>query len=130
MLLTVVSSSAMAKWTFALKSSDGITSYYIDYSSIRKSGNKAKMRILADQNQAIKINARKKVFSYKVQYEYKCREEHERLINKITYSENMGEGNIIDSFNTPEKWKPVVPGSAGEVLLMTACKELDLMKLD
>lgn len=130
MLLTVVSSSAMAKWTFALKSSDGITSYYIDYSSIRKSRNKAKMQILVDQNQATKMNTRKKGFSYKGQYEYKCREEHERLINKIIYSENMGEGKIIDSFDVPEKWMPVVPGSANEVLLMTACRELDLMKLD
>lgn len=129
-LITVVSSSAMAKWTFVLKSSDGLTSYYIDYSSIRKSSNKAKMRILVDQNQAIKINARKEVFSYKGQYEYKCHEKHERLINKIIYSENMGEGNIIDSFDVPEKWTPIVPGSASEVLLMTACRELDLMKLD
>ena len=88
------------------------------------------MWILVDQNQAIKINSQMKGFSYKGQYEYKCREKHERLTNKIIYSENMGKGNIIDSFDVPEKWTPVVPGSANEVLLMTACRELDLMKLD
>ncbi len=129
-LLCFVSSSATAKWTFALKSSNGTISYYIDYSSIQKSGNKSKMRILVDQNQAIIINTWKKVFSYKAQYEYKCQERHQRLINKFTYSGNMGEGGLVDSFEVPEKWAPVVPGNASEALLMTACKELDLMKLD
>jgi hypothetical protein len=131
LLLTVVSSSAMAEWDFALKSADGATSYYIQNDAILKYEDKAKMWVLVDhkkgikiklgKKRAIKINIRKKVFSYKAKFEYKCDEKHYRLLFKTTYSKNMGKGNVIDTFDEPDEWNPVIPESASEVLLYKAC---------
>jgi hypothetical protein len=131
LMLVVVSSSAMAEWDFALKSADGATSYYINSSAILKYGNKSKMWVIADHKKGIniklgknkgnKINVIKKVFSYKAQFEYKCDEKHYRLLFKTTYPKNMGRGNVIDTFDEPDEWDPVIPESASEVLLYKAC---------
>jgi hypothetical protein len=131
LMLAVLSSNAMAEWDFALKSADGATSYYIQKDAILKYGNKAKMWVLVDhkkgikiklgKKRAIKINIRKKVFSYKAQFEYKCDEKHYRLLFKTTYSKNMGKGNVIDTFDEPDEWNPVIPESASEALLYKAC---------
>jgi hypothetical protein len=121
LMLVVVSSSAMAEWDLALKSADGATSYYIQNDAILKYGNKAKMWVLVDHKKIIKTNLRKIVFSYKAQFEYKCDEKHYRLLFKTTYPKNMGRGNIIDTFDEPDEWNPVIPESASETLLYKAC---------
>jgi len=129
-LLAIVSSSAMAEWDFALKSADGVTSYYINNDAILKYGNKSKMWVLVDHKKVIKINLRKKVLSYKAQFEYECNKKHYRSLFKTTYSKNMGMGNVIDTFDKPDKWNPVIRESENEALLYKACADQKLkMKL-
>jgi len=125
-MLAVVSSNVMAEWTFALKSADGATNYYINSGAILRYGNKSTMWVLVDHKKVIKINLRKKVFSYKAQFEYKCNEKYYRSLFKTTYSKNMGKGNVIDTFGEPDKWNPVIPESASEDLLHKACTDLKL----
>ena len=136
-MLAVVSSNAMAEWDFAWKSADGGTSYYINSSAILKYGNKAKMWVLVDHNKAIKINLgkkaikvkinlRKRVFSYKAQFEYKCDEKHYRTLFKTTYSKNMAKGKVIDTFDEPDEWSPVVPENASGALMYKACTDSKL----
>jgi len=120
LMLAVVSSSAMAEWVYFSESIDAI--FYINPDSIQKSGNTVKMWVLGDLNEA-KRNNGKTVLSYKNQYEYKCKERQERSIYQIIYSENMGEGKVVQTYDEPDEWVPVIPDSVGAAHLEFACKK-------
>jgi Surface-adhesin protein E len=47
-------------------------------------------------------------------------------MKKTTYSKNMGKGNIIDTFDEPDQWNPVIPESASGALLYKACRDQKL----
>ncbi len=121
LLLAVVSSSAMAEWTKVdlpnLK--DGITSY-VDLTTIIKASNKVKMWQLHDHESAKAGNER---LSIKTQKEYDCNEEKIRIRARTIFNGNMGTGEVVYSSGDrkPSKWRPVEPGSSGEVFWKIAC---------
>jgi len=119
MFLAIVSSSAMAEWVYANEAID--RKFYINLDSIRQSGNTVKMWILGDFNEVMKMNGVDNHLSYKSQFEYKCEEKQKRVIYQVLYSGNMGKGNIVYTFDEPNKWTPVIPDSAGEYHLEIAC---------
>jgi len=54
--------------------------------------------------------------STKKQHEYDSKKEKYRIIFLITYSENMGGDNVVNTYVEPQKWVTVVSDSVGEVM--------------
>jgi len=110
MLFAVVSSSAMAEWTLVLTSKEA--TQYADRSTIRVSGNIAKMWMLTNISKNIEnIRAGEKGFAMKTLSEYDCKEEKIRMVHAAYYGEYMGTGGIVFTENVPNAdWIPIVPG--------------------
>lgn len=119
-MLALASASAMAEWKWVAEDAAiGIT-VYIDPATINKAGDMAKMSSLIDFHSALG-NTERKYLSQKEQGEYDCRDTKSRTLAFSRTRKNMATGEVVYSDNTPSRWVPVVPGSAGEVLWDYAC---------
>ena len=116
--LIIASNSASAKWLVVGETNNAL--HYYEPGTLRKNGNKAKMWELTDYIVA-KKDSEKEYKSVKMQSEYDCVEYQHRPIYAVTYSENMGDGQIIANLDGDKNWKPAVPGSVREALLKIAC---------
>ena len=123
LLLLIVSTSVMAEWTKVTDSSDGDTTVYVDYESIKKKGNKVKMLDLTD----FKTVHKNKSYRYLSQLslnEYDCEEETRRMLDFHWYSENMKKGNIVYSEkNINDEGKSIPTDSIGTDLFNIACSK-------
>ncbi len=111
LLLMLASQSAMAAWTEIDDNSD--FAVYVDFSTIRKFNNKARMWSMYDYKQAPASDG----FVYrsmKFQYEFDCQNNQARMLAFSLYSENMGEGDLVYSDSKVGKWEAVIPGSVYE----------------
>jgi hypothetical protein len=118
-VLLSLSTSAWAEWTpvdynYAVFA-------YADRNTIRKVGNMVKMWQLFDYR-AGQGSPTQPYLSVKAQWEYDCDGERQRMLYAQLLSANMDRGQIIYSGAEP-KWGPVPPGSIGETLWKTACKQ-------
>jgi len=119
LMLSIVSSSAMAEWVEVDSNEKFIA--YADPITIRKSGNKVKMWGLMDYN-SVNEGAGYKYLSSKAQNEFDCKEEQRRTLYFSWHSENMGGGDVVYIGDEPTKnWSPVAPGSVGKNLWKFAC---------
>lgn len=124
LLLTVVSSSALAAWVQVGSSTD--FNSYADPASIRKDGvgamqgSKAKMLSLIDYTTVLTA-AGKSYASIKAQHEFDCRQEQVRMLYSSIYSGHMGNGVEVESKFQPENWRPVPTRSIEEILWKVAC---------
>ena len=117
-VLLLISTSAWAEWT---RAGDNDNFYaYVDFSTIRKKGNKVKMWHLLEYKTARKV-AGTTFLSMMEQYEYDCEEEQSRRLYVSWHSGHMGEGGAIKINSDPMKWEPVPPGSAGKSLWDVVC---------
>lgn len=121
LLLSVVSSSAMAEWVKVVSNEAG--TFYADPTSIIKSSNMVKMRTLHDYKTAIKV-AGAAFLSSEVQEEYDCKEKQSRTLFFSLHSRNMGRGKGVYTDPEPHKWEPVRLGSAREILWDFACEKM------
>ena len=121
LILFAVSNSAMAEWVYINKSID--TFYYINPETIQKSGNTVKMWILGDFIEARKLKNGVINSSIRDQAEYSCKERQSRSNYQVLYTENMGKGEIIHTFDQPGELRFVVRGSAGVSHFEFACKK-------
>jgi len=117
MLLTIVSSGAMAEWVKV--DEDKLVTAYADPTTIRKSGDKVKMWALWDYSTAQEGDS-KPYMSVRIQNEYNCKEETDRQIYATTFSGNMAGGNTIGR-QGGKKWVPIAPRTHGEALWKFAC---------
>ena len=118
LLLAVASSNAAAEWVEV--DSDPITTYYIDPTTIRRDGDLARMRELLDHN-AARVRDKVSYLSSRMQSEYDCKQEKLRTLSLSLHSGNMAAGKTLHRTNHPDKWRPVPPGGALEVLWKIAC---------
>jgi len=119
-LLAVMSSSVMAEWVEIGVTDNG--TFYVDPTTIRKSGNKVKMWMLLDLNSVKESAAGIKFLSTKNQDEYDCKEEQYRTLYFSWHSENMGRGIVVYSNNEPNKnLSPFPPEDINESLWEFAC---------
>jgi hypothetical protein len=119
MLLSVVSSSAMAEWIKIGESDDSV--HYVDETTIRKSGDKVEMSDMLDFPSSLLTRTFK---SAKKQTEYDCKKEQDQPLNITTYSGNLGQGEVVSSkpaFPFDSGWVPVVPDSVRKTMLKIAC---------
>ncbi len=119
LVLLTASSAAWAEW-IPVGASDEHTAY-INPTTIRRSGDYAKMWGLFDYKSAEAIGKRQ-YLSIKTQNEYDCKDERLRSIYTTMNAANLGGGEIVYvSDGVPSNWRPIVPGSVGETLWQIAC---------
>lgn len=118
MLLVVVCNSAMAaQWQMV--TSNKSNTIYIDPASITKKGTLVNAMNLYD----FKIVDNTRTFNSLIaSIDYDCKEKRTRMLSVVTYSENMGRGNILTQELEPKDWTPVQPGGLGEVAQKNACE--------
>lgn len=102
MLLTVVSSNAMAEWVKVGHKED--ITVYADPSTISRADNTVKMWKLVDYQKTPVQDFTKPFRSFKVQIEFDCPNGNSRRVAQIFYSDNMGEGEAVLTENIDEKW--------------------------
>jgi len=121
--LIFTSTGAIAEWTKVGDSdSKGGYTAYADMASIRKVGDKAKMWALFDY-QTVQKTSGVEYLSEKIRREYDCKQKQMRKLAYSFFSWNMEGGDLIRSYNQPQKWEPVTPDSIDEAEWKVACNE-------
>ena len=123
-LLIVICKAPWAEWEYPSKTSDGKVTIYADKSTIRRSGEIAKMWTLQNYNVYRTNSQRKKYRSEKALVAHNCKEEIVALISLVTYSDLWGKGNVVDSYTWNERdweWDPIAPGGTGATQWEIAC---------
>ena len=124
LLLTVmilcISSGAMAEWTFYGSNKD--SDLYLDYGSIRKDGEIAKMWFMEDYRGVKKISNGKSFLSATTLGIYDCKEERVGTDSFAIYSEKKGGGEAVFTSRMKQvNWEAIAPDSLGEILWKKAC---------
>lgn len=120
--LTLISTSAAAEWSKIGESAlKGGYTVYADTTTILKTSNRAKMWLLFDY-QTLQKASGAEFLSEKIRREYDCNEKQMRRLAFSLYSLNKEHGDLIRSYNQPQKWEPVKPDSLEEAEWKLACK--------
>ncbi|MGA7750836.1 MAG: surface-adhesin E family protein [Gallionella sp.] len=120
MLLSVVSSNAMAEWVKVRISDDGNATAYVDPSTMLKDGSNVKMWALLDFRVA-KTTGGETYLSTKQQNEFDCKKTKIRLLTFSLYSGNMGNGNVVYESPNIGNWDMFFQGGLGEAFWKIAC---------
>lgn len=119
--LALISTHAMAEWTRVGESGQrGGYTVYADQASIRKVDERAKMWALFDY-QVVQKTSGVEYLSEKIRREYDCKQKQMRKLAYSFFSWNMESGDLIRSYNQPQKWEPVLPDSVDEAEWRVAC---------
>lgn len=106
------------EWTRVSKNDDLIA--YVDYNSIRKEGNKIKMKSMYSYN-IIQKDANYRWFSIVMNNEYDSVKRTYRELSKVWSTENMGKGDIVYSANEMKDALETKQGTMVEILFNIAC---------
>jgi hypothetical protein len=117
--LLLSSGPAYAEWVW-IGTADEKSTVYADLERIRRTGHLAKTWTLRDYKTAQDVLG-KSYSSSKLLIEFDCQQELFRTAGAYAYSENMGNGIMVQSDTEPAKWQPVVPDSIGEIIWKLAC---------
>lgn len=118
MLLAVVSSSALAEWV-EVSRNDRFT-IYANSATIRNKDDMVIVWKLSDYKTAQSLGGHTHL-SEKVQFEFDCKEEQNRLLYFSWHSGNMGGGEVIYSGSGTNRWESIPRGSVNEAVLKIAC---------
>jgi hypothetical protein len=122
-LLLTATSLAWGEWDLVTSDEDDGSFFYVDTTTIRRSGNVVKMwGLLSFKHKQIPKRG-KPYMSMMALGEYDCRNEHQRIAYLVSYSEVMGGGKVVSSTNPNAEWSPVVPNSNGTPLWEIACRK-------
>lgn len=119
LILTHISANAMAEWTWFGGNEN--TGTYVDLSTLRKTGSKAKIWILSNDRP---LPGKEKERSKKMFFELDCSETNARMLAFSSFSKSMGTGQPVSSEYLPNsEWMPVQPGSIGQAIWQVACEK-------
>ena len=120
-LLTLLVSSgpAYAEW-MSLGESDAGTTVYANSATMRREGELVKMSVLFDFK-TIQAKADVSYLSAKAQMEYDCAEQRFEGLTVLYFSDNMGNGKLLDRSSGKNKWLRISPGSLDHALWKLAC---------
>lgn len=87
-----------------------------------QSGHVITILSLTDLRRAATLSDGAAYLSWETQYRFDCGKRLSRAEAASMYAGNMGEGEVVGSvvYDAPE-WRPVAPGSNGELLWKSAC---------
>jgi hypothetical protein len=117
LFLTIVSTNVMAEWTYISTTPEGDISYYYDFSTIQRTGNKVKVWSLLDNKKPSKTG----IMSFKAQEEYDCSAETVAGLYLITSSDHMSSGSILNSLQVPYEPRPIAPDTVFKRILDMVC---------
>lgn len=117
MLLTVVSSSAMAEWVYVAEDEEETFVIYVDLATIQKTGNRVKIWALLDYRTVQEPD----FISVTQKGEYDCKEKQYRTLLLSTHSGRMANGETVFIQNEPDDWNPVTLDSVIGSALDFAC---------
>ena len=122
-LLVSVSSSAIAEWVeiaVSAKEAEEETTMtaYADPDTIRKTGDRVKLWILADYKI---INEEYGVASARQKDEYDCKGRKQRRLFIVFYSGHMNKGETVLIHKSRGDWEEIPRGSLVEAMLEFAC---------
>ena len=118
-LLFLSSGPAFADW-MSLGESDSGTTVYADPTIMRREGDLVKMWVLFD----FKTVRTKEGVSYssaKAHMDYDCAEQRYEGLAVMYFSDNMGNGKVLDRSSGKGKWLRISPGSLDQSLWKLAC---------
>lgn len=119
--MVLISTHALAEWAKVGESSQrGGFIAYADPVSVRKVGDRAKMWALFDYQTVQKMSG-VEFLSEKVRREYDCKQKQMRKLAYSFFSWSMEGGDLVRSYNQPQKWEPVLPDSVDEAEWKVAC---------
>ena len=119
-LVFLSSGPTYAEWVVVREEQSAVT--YIDPDTIRHKGDVVKWWELVDYKN-VQTVAGSSFLSVKIQMQVDCAEELIRMLAMTEFSGNMGEGKVVLSDSTADKWEPVQPASIGHTLWKLACRK-------
>ncbi|MDR4513430.1 surface-adhesin E family protein [Nitrosomonas sp.] len=123
LILMLLSSPAWAEWTeIGEDENEGAYIVYADLTSVQSAGGRVKMWVLYDYKGEQKASGTN-FLSKKIRRDYNCREAGIRTLAFSLFSWNMEKGELLRSYNQPQQWERVPPGSMKEIEWKVACDE-------
>lgn len=124
MALVLLSMSSVATGEWVKVSSSAAATAYVDPSTIRKVGNRAKAWTMIDHRVAQPYLDGERYKSIKAQSEVDCYEEKEKTLFIAMFDGNLGAGQALGNPGIPPdtRWKPVPPGTLLWLTLKAICK--------
>ncbi len=107
--------SANAEWVKIGENDLG--AFFIDPDTIRRQGNFRKVWAVTDMKQLVVEGAK----SYRVQWEYDCKEERSRVLYLSAYSRQLATGEILFSTAGPQTWEPTPPDTPDALIRAIVC---------
>ncbi|MDP2229943.1 surface-adhesin E family protein [Methylotenera sp.] len=120
LLLGLACSNASAEWRNVANYNS--MTLYVDSTTIHKKGNMVKMWSLVDFKNPDTLEGRT-YRSMKLQNEYDCKEEENRMIYNSYHTGNMGDGEVFSINASPGDMMPVPPNSGNLILWKIACSK-------
>ena len=123
--LLLASGPAYGEWEMIGVSETYKANVYVDYATVRRTGNILTMGELFDYETNQTLAGRKMYLSHTTEREYDCPAELTRILVVKWFSGQMGRGNMVDSLNLISNWTVVERGSIAESLWIAACRLLN-----
>jgi len=121
LILILASDLVRAEWSKIGESEErGGYTAYADLTSARKAYNRVKMWVLFDYKIEQKVSGFN-FLSEKIRREYDCEEEQMRMLAFSLFSWNMEKGDLVRSYNQPQKWEKIQSGGIDELEWKAAC---------
>jgi len=115
--LLILSAPVYADWMKVVSTINEDTDIYIELNSIRKNGNSVLFWHLQDYKQKNELGD----LSMKLKQEINCKVETIKTIALVSYSGNMGSGNVTSSGNGSGKIKHITPDTLAQHIYKFVC---------
>jgi len=117
-----VSTCAASNTRWTLIREDKVDATFADYSTAKRIAQRVKIWTLTNNKTVVDDGDGKPVGSDMAQQEYDCEQRQVRTTYRLAYAGPLGTGTVLRSF-TPSNigWRPIVPGSVGESMMVTVC---------
>lgn len=120
-MLSLIYFPARAEWVLVSWAADGGFRNYVDFDTVRRTGNTVKVWFLREYARAgYEPGASKPHLSAKLMYEYNCKDNTLRLLSGTLYEGRQGAGSPVFALR-PGQWEYAVLGSVDERQMNVAC---------
>jgi hypothetical protein len=124
MCLLLASAPVYGEWEMIGVSETYKANVYVDYATVRRTGNILTMWELFDYETNQTLAGKKLYVSHTTEREYDCGTELTRVLVVKWFADHMGTGKMVDSLNLTSNWTVVERGSIAETLWIAACRLL------
>ena len=115
LLASSFSVSVAAEWVRIGETEYG--AFFIDPETIRSNGHFRTVWVVTNMKRQIVDGAR----SYRVQWEYDCKEERSRVLYLSGHSRPSADGETLFSSSAPQKWEPTPPHTPDALIREIVC---------